>query len=416
MGAALLVFTGGMSLTSAVAQAPAAKNKALPVAKPTTSGAPTVYTVAKGDISRTILITGELQAVRSMQIQVPQLKLSASTKITFMAEEGKTLHKGDKLIEFDASALATQIIDQKRTLDEATLSIEKKKKDLEATRCDQLNSVAQAEGNLRIAKLNADIPKELQPENTWMKYQNEYDKAKLNLQKSKESLANFEASYDAQIQLVELTRSQQEITLKRMENDLLLLSVDAPQDGVPIYGDNWASNRKYQEGDTAFPGMPVMTLPDMSEMQINGFVYDTELQFLNAGMACEVHLDAVPNKVYKGKIASLTSVATKKGFTTTQKVFKAVIPLDSVDEAMKPGMTARAEVNLSMASDVVVVPRAHIGTDAQGNYYVMKETGPKTPPQKGIIQIGTFGDEMVQIITGVNLGDRLIPIQIKLGE
>jgi len=414
---AMLVWMSGQWLITTSAQAPAAKKSNIPIPMTTAAKQTEVYTVANADVTRTILITGELQSVRSLEIQVPALKLSANTRITFMAEEGIPLKKGQKLIEFDSAALATQINDQKRILDEDALNIEKRKKDLETNRCDFLSSVAQAEGQLKIAKLNADIPHELLPDNTYLKYQNEYEKAKLSLSKSKESLANFEANYDAQVQMSEIQKSKDEIALKRMENDLALLSVDAPQDGVPIYGDNWASNRKYQIGDQAFPGMPVMTLPDLSQMQVVGYVYDTELQFLSPGMPCEIHLDAVLGRDFRGKIKSLTSIATKKGFTTSQKVFKAVIPLDAVDsEAMKPGMSARAEITLSMASDVIAVPRQQIGLDAQGRYYVLKETGPKTPPRKETIKIGVFGDQMVQVLSGVNIGDRLVFVQKRLGE
>ncbi len=88
---------------------------------------------------------------------------------------------------------SAQITDQQRAVDEAALTIEKTKKDLEANRSDKLNAVAQADGNLKIAKLNADIPKVLQPLNTFLGYQNTYEKAKLALQKAKEDLANFEA-------------------------------------------------------------------------------------------------------------------------------------------------------------------------------------------------------------------------------
>lgn len=379
--------------------------------------APKVYAVAKGDIARTILITGELQAIRSLDIQAPATKATASNSITFMAEEGSTIRKGEKLVEFDASALMTQITDQQRLVDEAALTIEKTKKDLEATRCDQLNSVAQAEGNLKIAQLNGDIPSDLLPRNTFLKNQNDLEKAKMALSKAKDSLANFEASYDSQVSLREIDKAQREIVLKRMQNDLNVLSVNAPQDGVVIYGDNWASNRKYQIGDMAFPGMTIITLPDLSAMQVVGFVYDTELQFLSPGMACEIHLDAAPGKSWRGKIQSLTSVAGRKGFATTQKVFKAVIPLDTVEPAvMKPGMTARAEIILSMASDVVVVPRQFISLDGQGRYYVLKETGPKTPAARELIKVGAFGDQMVQVLSGVNLGDRLLPVLKSSGE
>jgi HlyD family secretion protein len=411
----VLALLGNRWLAGVSAQAPAPTNN--PAPKTEANNAPKMHTLGNADVSRTVLITGELQAVRSLDILAPATKASASNSITFLAEEGKTIRKGEKLVEFDASALMSQITDQQRTVDEAALGIEQTKKDLEASRCDQLNAVAQAEGNLKITKLNAEIPEILLPRNTFLKYQNDYEKAKLALGKAKESLANFEANYDSQISLKEIDKSQREIVLKRMQNDLEVLSVNAPQDGVVIYGDNWASNRKYQIGDMAFPGMTIITLPDLSGMQVSGYVYDTELQYLSPGMACEIFLDASPGKSWRGKIKSLTSVAGRKGFATTQKVFKAVIPIDAVDlEVMKPGMTARGEITLSMVAGVIAVPRQYLSLDGQGRYYVLKESGPKTPPTRELVKVGVFGDLMVQILSGVNIGDRLLPAQKMLGD
>jgi HlyD family secretion protein len=416
LAAGFLLFLGSRWLGRTSAQDTAQKGGGAPAAT-TTAGAPKVLTVGNADVMRTILITGELQAIRSLDVQAPATKATASNAITFMADEGKNISKGEKLIEFDNSALLSQITDRQRQVDEAAMGIEQSKKDLEASRCDLLNSVAQAEGNLKIAQLNGQIPKDLLPSNTYLKYQNDLEKAKLTLSKAKEALANFEANYDSTIALKELDKANQEIVLKRMQNDLGILSVDAPQDGVVMYGDNWSSNRKYQIGDMAYPGMTIMTLPDLSQMQVVGFVYDTELQFLAPGMACQIHLDAIPGKAWGAKIKSLTSVAGRKGFATTQKVFKAVIPLDEVDlGVMKPGMSARAEVTLSMAAGVVAVPRQYISLDAQGRYYVLKETGPKTPPSREGVKVGVFGDQMVQILSGVNLGDRLLPVQKASGD
>jgi HlyD family secretion protein len=136
------------------------------------------------------------------------------------------------------------------------------------------------------------------------------------------------------------------------------------------------------------------------------------LQYLAPGLVCAIHLDAVPGREWQGKIESLTSVATRKGFATSQKVFKAVVKLDTVDlNVMKPGMTARAEATLSMASDVIAVPRPYVGIDTQSRYYILKETGPKTPPAVELVKIGVFGDSMVQILSGLNAGDRVLPVQ-----
>jgi hypothetical protein len=158
---------------------------------------------------------------------------------------------------------------------------------------------------------------------------------------------------------------------------------------------------------------PIITLPDLSGMQVVGYVYDTELQYLSNGMHCLIHLDSIPGRAWGGKITSLTNVATQKGFySPLQKVFRAVIPLDSIDlGVMKPGMSARVEVVVSMASGVTAVPRQLLGVDAHGQYYVLKDTGPKTPPVSQTVQIGAFGDGLVQILSGINVGDRLVPIK-----
>jgi HlyD family secretion protein len=408
----LLLGSRWLTSTHAQATAPQASNTKLPAPKPTSAQGPTSYTVANSDITRTVLITGELKAVQSIDIKAPQLRSSAFSTITYLADEGRTVKKGNRIIEYDSSALLNNLIEAQRSVDEASLSIEKTKKDLEAQRCDLLNSVSQTDGNLKIAEINASIPSDLLPANTYQQYQVTLEENKLSLQKAKEQLANFEASYDAQVNLKMVSKSQAELNYKRIQGDLDLLTVNAPQDGVVIYGDNWSSNRKYQVGDQAFPGQVVVTLPDLTLMEVEGYVFDTELQFLSPGMYCDVHLDAVSGKSWRGKITSLTNVAIRKGFATNQKVFKAKIVLDSVDlRYMKPGMTAHAEISLSMARGVLAVPRQFLALNTLSQYYVLKDMEPRTPGKPETVKVGIFGDTMVQILSGVSIGDRLLPVQ-----
>ncbi len=101
----VLVLGGGRWLSSTHAQAPADKGGNAPAPKVLETNAPAVYTVANADITRTILISGELQAVKSTDIQAPLTKASASNIITFLADEGKSIKKGENLVEFDQQAL-----------------------------------------------------------------------------------------------------------------------------------------------------------------------------------------------------------------------------------------------------------------------------------------------------------------------
>jgi HlyD family secretion protein len=152
-------------------------------------------------------------------------------------------------------------------------------------------------------------------------------------------------------------------------------------------------------------------LPDLSSMQVVGNVYDTEYGALAIDTRCVISLDAVPNFQVGGQIVSLTSVASRKGFFSQKKVFQAVIQPDRIDSsALKPGMTARIRIPLVLAKDTPTIPRDYLGYDSQGRNYVMKGADAKTASVQ-FVNIGEIGDRLVQIVSGVSVGDPLLPIQ-----
>jgi HlyD family secretion protein len=414
--AALVLVVTGVYCQPASAQNPGLKSgkteTPLPTsAAPSKPSKPKSYTVASGQILKEIVLTGELRAASSTEISVPDIRSSFSNTVTFLAPEGKLVKKGERIVEFDDSSLASSRSEAERTLDEAKLNILKKKADLEAERCDLLNSVAQAEADLKVDELYGKISKDLLPGNTYQQYQLNLNKSKIALQQAKEKLANYEKSYASQMSLVEINRSQAEINLKKIESDMQLLKIDAPQDGILIYGDNWTSNRKIQPGDNLFHGMEVASLPDLSTMQVVGYVYDTEYGSILRDARCTVSLDALPGYHVDGRVASLTSVASRKGFTSEKKLFQTIVQLDKVDiDKMKPGMTARVTIPMVLAKETPAIPRDYLGTDNQGRHYVIKGSEPKAASIQ-FVELGAIGDRLVQIASGVSTGDSLLSLQ-----
>jgi HlyD family secretion protein len=236
-------------------------------------------------------------------------------------------------------------------------------------------------------------------------------KSKLSVQKAKENLDNFEKSYASEMSLKEITRSQAEINLKKIESDMQLLKIDAPQEGILIYGDNWSSNRKMQVGDSAFQGMEVASLPDLTSLRVVGNVYDTEYSLLQPDMRCTVTFDAQPGYRVDGRIVSRTSVGSRKSFTSSKKVFQITVQMDKVDPViMKPGMTARVLVPLVMAREAIAIPRDYLGIDSQGRYFVIKGAEPKKA-QIQPVTIGAIGDRLIEAVSGISAGDPLLSIQ-----
>ncbi len=413
---AAILGIGMWCLRSASAQNPGltGSRKAAPIPADTEkqkTGKQAAYEVTNVEVIKELLVTGELKAAQSVLINAPDVRSSFANTISFLAPEGSIVKKGQRIIEFDDSSLESNRSEAERTLDQAKLRIDKQKADLEAQRCDLLNSLSQAESSLKQSELYGKISKDLLPGNTYQKYQLNVTKAKLSVQKAKENLENFEKSYASQMALVEIDRSQAEINLKKIVSDMQLLKIDAPQDGILIYGDNWSSNRKMQAGDSVFQGMEVASLPDLNSLQVVGSVYDTEYSLLQPDMRCTVTLDALPGYKVDGRILSRTSVASRKSFTSTKKVFQITVQLDKVDPAvMKPGMTARVRVPLVLAKAATAIPRDYLGVDSRGQHFVLKGTEPKNA-QTQPVSIGAVGDRFIQIATGVSAGDKILPIQ-----
>jgi multidrug efflux pump subunit AcrA (membrane-fusion protein) len=371
----------------------------------------TEYVVKADEVLRDIVLTGELKAERSIMINAPRIQSNFGNTVTYLAPEGAVVKAGELIVEFDDSSLLNSRSEAERTLDENKLNIAKKKADLEAQRCDNLNTVAQAEASLKQAELYGKIDKSLLSANDYQKYQLDVLKATLSLEKAREQLGNFEKSYDSQMALVQIQQSQAEISLKKIDSDMTMLKIYAPQDGIFIYGDNWQSNRKVQAGDNIFPGMEVASIPDLESMQVIGYVYDTEYGKIKQGMPCTVTLDALPGVEVGGRVVSLTSVAARRGFSSEKKLFQTVIRLDKVDSSvLKPGMTTRINVPLVLAKGVPAVPRAYVGADSQGKEYVIKGTSAKTADTQ-FVELGSIGDNLVEVKSGVSVGDKLLPIQ-----
>jgi HlyD family secretion protein len=410
--ASMLLFAGGLVLPVAGQMgAPSAKQDSIPPVDKQTEAAKTItaYKVVKADFPDDIVITGELTPARSRDIKVPNTRSGFGNTVTFMVLEGTLVKQGERILEFDASTLTSQQSEMERRVDEAKLQIAKTKIDQESSRVDSENALQAAKGDVKVAELYAKIPKDVVPENTYRKYQLDLERANLALSKAQTTYDSLVGNIPIQVKLQEINLAQAELDLQRVENDVSLLTIDAPQDGIVIYGDNWASARKIQVGDQLFPGLTVMTLPDLNSLQVIGNVYDTELRSLSVGMVCDVGLDGVPGRTWRGRISSLTSVAGRKGFASQHKVFKAVVDLDNLDlNVMRPGMTSRLEIPVSLGSGLGI-PREYIGMQTDGSYYVLKSVDPKKA-EKQVVQIGAYNDRMAQVMSGLSAGDTILPL------
>ncbi len=185
---------------------------------------------------------------------------------------------------------------------------------------------------------------------------------------------------------------------------------------------------------------PLLTIADMSAINVEVKVDETEIDKVEEGQPAKVKVDAFGEKEIIGKVKLKNPLAIGKSQTSgglstninTQeaKEFKVVIELTDIPteirEGLRPGMSATAVITTKTANDLIAVPlqaviekkpEASPSPTLQGDVQ-MPSDKPKTI--KGVyvldgnkakfveVQTGITGESDIQITGGLNEGDEVI--------
>jgi HlyD family secretion protein len=113
-------------------------------------------------------------------------------------------------------------------------------------------------------------------------------------------------------------------------------------------------------------GSFIMTLSDMSVVTAEVKVDETDIVNVRMGQDADITIDAVPGKMFHGKVTEIGSQAVLRssGLATTQtttstqeaKDFKVVVTLDTPPENLRPGLSTTAKIRTAEKKGVVAIP------------------------------------------------------------
>jgi HlyD family secretion protein len=198
----------------------------------------------------------------------------------------------------------------------------------------------------------------------------------------KQDFDQRKTTYDAQVAAVDSSRSrvqslkaqldqtraqvnQGRAVLVHTQDILHKTTYTSPINGIVSY-------LPERVGDYVVMGMQnatgsfIMTLSDMSVVTAEVKVDETDIVNVKLGQEADVTIDAVPGKVFKGKVTEVGSQAVLRssGLTTTQtttstqeaKDFKVVVTLASPPENLRPGLSTTAKIKTAERKNVVAIP------------------------------------------------------------
>jgi HlyD family secretion protein len=120
----------------------------------------------------------------------------------------------------------------------------------------------------------------------------------------------------------------------------------APISGVVL-------SKSVEPGEQVSAGTPVITMGDLEQCWLKGYIPETELGRVRLGQRARVTTDSYPGKAFEGRVSFISSQAefTPKSVQTEKErvklVYRIKITLNNPQMVLKPGMPADAVIDIA---------------------------------------------------------------------
>ena len=394
-----------------------------------------VETIRKRDLEAIVSASGKIQPQR-------QINVSANTmgRVTRLAvQEGQRVRAGQFLLEIDPRSLEGQ-------LQRGEASVAVAQSALQQAR----TAVEQARTLLDLARQN-------------LRRQDELWKGGLTTRESLERAQN-----DVDVREAELTARAQEIRTREEQikqeqaglattrYTLSQVIISAPMDGV-------VTRRNIEEGENVVvgtmnnAGTVLLTIADMSVIEAEIDVDETDIPEVTLGQNARITIDAVPDRTFRGRVTEIGNSPIQAAGQNTDNAnaaqatnFKVSITIDDEVPDVRPGFTCTADITTSTRAMAVAVPIQALTVremlyDAAGalvrepppvrpgRFAFFRAAEPTTPPPppetppghtrmetEGVfvfrenravfvpVKVGIAGERYFEVLSGVAEGDRVI--------
>ena len=290
-------------------------------------------------------------------------------------------------------------------------------------------AVESAEAAVRSAEAGAALVSE-----NLKRTENEFNRSKELRGAALESEAAFEAKQaEYQIEVARYKSAQDQVeqaraALKQVRDDLSKTSIYAPMSGTIT-----ALNKELGEIalGSQFQKDVILIIADLSAMEAQVNVDENDIAALAVGQPAEIEVDALPDQKLAGVVAEIASSANSSGTGSTEQKTEFEIKISVTDPpaALRPGMTASADIVTKTNDNALSVPLQSVAvrtldqlakhgesqTDAEARYQADRdgfvevvfcvESGRAVAKQ---VKTGIQSDQLIEVLEGLDEGDEVV--------
>ncbi len=358
-----------------------------------------------------VIIFFNLQSQREKSIQVTVEKVHNEDLVSVISASGEVKPKKNVNISSQIAGRVIKIwVEEGQQVKEGDILLKLESTQYEAN-ADRDRAQIQS---LRADLIRAEAVKN-RDEGFYERQKKLFDAKLISTETLESAKADFEiskANYDAIIFQIRQAQASLQSTLDILKKT----EYYAPISGI-------ITSLRVEEGETALvgtmnnPGTVLMTIADLSVMEVEVDVDETDVVGVKIGQPSEVKVDAYPDETISGSVTEIGSSAIRSITAVDEsRDFKVVVTLENPPPNLKPGLSASADIIIAQKEGVLAIPISALvlkenspggtetGRNQEEGVYIAQDGRAKFVP----IKKGIMGEMMIEIQSGLEEGQDVI--------
>jgi HlyD family secretion protein len=332
-----------------------------------------VAEVERGALNDTALASGNL--VYETQIQLRSEVTGRVAEV--LVEEGQRVAKGDLLMRLDQEAFQADLDASQAGVRAAEIEIRSRRA--------RLNDLAR-----QLERQRALQQRGLVGLDAYQQLEAQHQIARIAVEAAEQALKQAQA--------------QRDLSADRLQRTLFT----APIDGVLITVDI-KPGETVIAGTTNIVGSDLMVIADPSVLLAELRVDEADIARVKRGQPVEVFAAAHPNTALRGEVVQIGTSARPANSLQgagSSLSFKVQVQLEPTEQALRPGMSCRAEIETAQGEPGLHVPVAAVRKDAEGHYVWRLDAEQRA--ERVAVEVGMANDFAQEVRGALKQGERVV--------
>ena len=196
------------------------------------------------------------------------------------------------------------------------------------------------------------------------------------------------------------------------QKDLNGATITAPFSGTILSvdtkaGENVVSAKDSASSSGSISGTSVITMADLDHPEIEFSVDETDMDKVAVGYEAEITFDAIPDRVFTGKVTVVEpSLTSENGYQVLKGLIALNMNTEQQEQVLLKGLSASVEIIGGEAQNATLVSVDALRSLGDGSYavFVVDQSGQLTMRE---VEIGIMDYTYAQVISGLKEGEQV---------